>query len=554
VTAAGPQPRIFISYRRDDSQGFARSIHDRLAQRFGPEAVFRDINDIEPGLPWEQAIDEALASCDVFVLLIGRHWLEATDDEGNRRIDNPEDRHRREIETAINRRIRIFVALMEDAHMPRKKQLPPVAPGEEPRGVQLVPALHALRIADFAFDYGIEELITNIERATEQAHVSEEALQREAEEQERAEEEERKDAEESAEAKRRSEAEERRRAEEERKPAAEERKAAGEGEATRDREEGRRRLLTLAGVGLGIVAVVVVAYLIASSGDEDGSATVVGAAVPVGDHPVDLAYGEGGLWVSNRRDGSVSLIPEDDPAEADTMEIGSEPEGVAVGGGFLYVADRGEDVVWSVDPPSGEPMPIQVEIDPSGVAYSEDGVWVANLGSGTVSRIASPGDVEPFRVGNQPYGVAIGFGSVWVTNRPEDADGTVSRIEPTSGREIDRIPVGPVGAEPRGIAVSTDAVWVANPGDDTVTRIDPDSGEPEEFEFEDGTMPRDVVEAFGSIWVSNGGSDSVSRIDAEDGNVIETIDVGAGPEGITAGPDSIWVANGEADTVTRIRP
>ena len=180
MSAEGSQPRIFISYRRDDSQGFARSIHDRLAQHFGPDAVFRDINDIEPGRPWAEAIDHALASCDVFVLLIGRRWLEATDDEGNRRLDDPEDRHRREIETAVSRRVRIFVALMEDAHMPRRKELPQGSPGEEPTGLQLVPALHALRIADHAFDYGIEELVTNIERATEQVHVSEEASQREA--------------------------------------------------------------------------------------------------------------------------------------------------------------------------------------------------------------------------------------------------------------------------------------------------------------------------------------------------------------------------------------
>jgi TIR domain len=173
VSVEGPQPRIFISYRRDDSQGFARSIHDRLAQHFGPDAVFRDVNDIEPGRPWSEAIDYALASCDVFVLLIGRRWLEATDDEGNRRLDDPEDRHRKEIETAVSRRIRIFIALMEDAHMPRRKELPQGSPGEEPTGLQLVPALHALRIADHAFDYGIEELVTNIERATDQTHVSE---------------------------------------------------------------------------------------------------------------------------------------------------------------------------------------------------------------------------------------------------------------------------------------------------------------------------------------------------------------------------------------------
>jgi len=177
VSTEGAQPRIFISYRRDDSQGFARSMHDRLAQHFGPDAVFRDVNDIEPGRPWAEAIDHALASCDVFVLLIGRRWLEATDDEGNRRLDDPEDRHRREIETAVNRRVRIFVALMEDAHMPRRKELPNGSPGEKPTGLQLVPALHALRIADHAFDYGIEELVTNIERATEQTHTREEPTQ-----------------------------------------------------------------------------------------------------------------------------------------------------------------------------------------------------------------------------------------------------------------------------------------------------------------------------------------------------------------------------------------
>ena len=202
MSAEGPQPRIFISYRRDDSQGFARSIHDRLAQHFGPDAVFRDVNDIEPGRPWAEAIDHALASCDVFVLLIGRRWLEATDDEGNRRLDDPEDRHRREIETAVSRRVRIFVALMEDAHMPRRKELPQGSPGEEPTGLQLVPALHALRIADHAFDYGIEELVTNIERAAEQTHEREEptqqltaeSRQREAEELAGVEEEERKHA------------------------------------------------------------------------------------------------------------------------------------------------------------------------------------------------------------------------------------------------------------------------------------------------------------------------------------------------------------------------
>jgi YVTN family beta-propeller protein len=549
---AGPQPRIFISYRRDDSQGFARSIHDRLAQHFGPDAVFRDINDIEPGLPWEQAIDEALASCDVFVLLIGRHWLEATDDEGNRRIDNPEDRHRREIETAINRRIRIFVALMEDAHMPRKKQLPPVPPGEEPRGVQLVPALHALRIADFAFDYGIEELITNIERATEQARVSEEApeaapaegQQREAEEQKRAEEE-RKQAEEQ----RRAEAGERRRAEEEDRRAAEERKPAEDMGVGADREEGRKRLLRLVGVGLGALAVVVVAFVIVSSGDDDGSATVVGPELRVGDHPVDLAHGQDGLWVTNRVGRSVALVDEGDPTELiATWQLNGKPEGVAVAdNGVAFVANRDTNEVLQVDRNEGPRGPRGVGSEPSGVAIRGDTLWVADFASDTVSRIVGDDPVESIDVGDEPYGVAIGDdGAAWVTNREGDS---VSRIGPTSSTADDPITVGD---NPRGIDVSAEAVWVTNAGDNTVTRLDLNTGDDQVIPV--GTEPRGVVVAFGSVWVSNGVSNSVTRLDAETGEEIQEIDVGQSPEGITAGTDSIWVANGDGDSITRIDP
>ena len=162
-----PAPRIFLSYRRDDSQGFAGRIYDRMAAHFGPGAVFRDINDIEPGRPWEEAIDEAIDYCDVFVLLIGGEWLDASDDQGSRRLDDPEDRHRREIETAVGREIRIFVALMEDTEMPSRRQLP-----AESSGLMEVPALHAVRIADYAFDYGMEQLIGSIERAVRQARES----------------------------------------------------------------------------------------------------------------------------------------------------------------------------------------------------------------------------------------------------------------------------------------------------------------------------------------------------------------------------------------------
>ncbi len=63
--------RILISYRQADANAIAARIHDRLAQHFGGGNVFRDVASIAPGALWtDDAIDKAIASCDVFLLLI----------------------------------------------------------------------------------------------------------------------------------------------------------------------------------------------------------------------------------------------------------------------------------------------------------------------------------------------------------------------------------------------------------------------------------------------------------------------------------------------------
>ncbi len=551
----GPTLRIFIAYRRDDSQGFARSIHDRLAGHFGADAVFRDINDIEPGMPWEEAIDEALGTCDVFVLLIGREWLEARDDEGNRRLDDPEDRHRREIETAISRKIRIFVALMEDASMPRRKQMPAAAaPGQESEGLQKVPALHALRIADYAFDYGIGELISGIERAVEQERESQELRRLEAEEerelaaeQERAQEQRRRAEEESQRAE-----EERRRAEEERQADALPRPGGGE-ERTGERKRG---VPMVAAIALGAVVLVVAIVLIVSSGgDGPEPAEVVGEPVKIGDFPVELADdGAGGIWVTDRVGDRIARVEigTDDQQVGTRVEAGPEPEGVAVGGGSLWVSNGGGTSVSRRDPATGgliEDVPVGAR--PAGIAVGGDAAWVANNGKGesTVSRIdLATHDVEPVTVESEPYGVAIDAdGVVWVTNR---GSSSVSRIDPGTHRVIgDAIPVG---ENPKGIDVSDDAAWIANTDSDSVTRIDTGTQEKETFQV--GREPRGIVAAFDSIWVSLGEENDVARLDPESGEVSEQIPVGDGPEGITSAGDSVWVASGEDRTVTRIRP
>lgn len=116
--------RIFISYRRTDSQGFAGRLSDTLEDYFGGNRVFRDIEDITGGAEFAKDIEKSLHSADAVIVLIGPHWLSASNDEGLRRLDIPDDWVMLEIATAIEKGIRLFPVLIEGTPMPRRNELP----------------------------------------------------------------------------------------------------------------------------------------------------------------------------------------------------------------------------------------------------------------------------------------------------------------------------------------------------------------------------------------------------------------------------------------------
>ncbi len=122
--ASGTQGRIFISYRRQESSWPARQLYEVLVGRFGADSVFKDVDDIEPGDDFVERITEAVAACDVLLALIGTQWLTMTDDQGRRRLDNPEDFVRLEVEAALSRGVRVVPILVDGAPMPRADQLP----------------------------------------------------------------------------------------------------------------------------------------------------------------------------------------------------------------------------------------------------------------------------------------------------------------------------------------------------------------------------------------------------------------------------------------------
>ena len=83
--------KIFINYRRGDDPGNTGRLFDRLQEAFQPDQLFMDIDNIAPGLDFLRVIEEQVDQCDALLAGIGRHWLDATDERGSRRLDDPND-------------------------------------------------------------------------------------------------------------------------------------------------------------------------------------------------------------------------------------------------------------------------------------------------------------------------------------------------------------------------------------------------------------------------------------------------------------------------------
>ena len=147
---------IFVSYRRQETSHLAGRLADRLADRFGESQVFIDVDTIEPGVDFAEEISRAVTSCEVLLAIIGPAWLTATDERGRRRLDDPDDIVRLEIEAALARNVRVIPILVEGAAMPGRQDLPDTLAGLARRNALFI------RHESFRSDAG--RLVTAIER------------------------------------------------------------------------------------------------------------------------------------------------------------------------------------------------------------------------------------------------------------------------------------------------------------------------------------------------------------------------------------------------------
>src|SRR5215213_5189279 len=147
-------PEIFVSYRRSDSTSAAGRLCDHLNARFGAVRVFRDIDSIEAGDDFDRAIGDALRTAVVVIVVIGPRWIDARDDRGRRRLHDPTDYVRREIEIALARDATLLPVLVEAA--------PPPTPEALPETLRPFARRQALELSDRRWNIDMAALIDRI--------------------------------------------------------------------------------------------------------------------------------------------------------------------------------------------------------------------------------------------------------------------------------------------------------------------------------------------------------------------------------------------------------
>jgi hypothetical protein len=142
--------KIFLSYRRDDSSGYAGRMYAKLAAHYGAAAVFRDIEKIVPMDRFREVIQTSVLECAIVLVIISKHWANLSKD-GVPRIAQPDDVLCWEISTALSNQVPVLPVLVGGARMPSADHLPP--------SIRALAGIVAHEMAEARWDHDFEELV-----------------------------------------------------------------------------------------------------------------------------------------------------------------------------------------------------------------------------------------------------------------------------------------------------------------------------------------------------------------------------------------------------------
>ena len=238
-------------------------------------------------------------------------------------------------------------------------------------------------------------------------------------------------------------------------------------------------------------------------------------------------------------DSSPEAEPEPEPQES--VEESPAPEVVPVDPGVVSDLAAFEKEAGAT---------IELDGFPDFMTTAGRHLWVGNGSIDAVDRIEIATDkvATPIRGPASCTGFDSGFGSVWV---PSCRDDTVYRIDEETGKVTAKIKVGEV-LEETSVGIGDDGVWLIT-GDGLLSRIDPETDKvAETLQVEPDSAG--VAVGFGSVWVSSNRNNIVQRIDPDKGRAVATVEVGEGPRFLAIGEEAVWVINQLSGTVSRIDP
>jgi len=152
--------KIFINYRRGDEPGFTQALLGRLEQAFPAERLFIDVDNIPPGEDFVAMLESQVAQCDAMLTVIGNNWLGAADERGGRRLDDPHDFVRIEIESALKQGKRVIPVLVHQARMPHPEELP--------EAIRPLSQRNAVRLTHERFRSDVQGLIKALQGAIDE--------------------------------------------------------------------------------------------------------------------------------------------------------------------------------------------------------------------------------------------------------------------------------------------------------------------------------------------------------------------------------------------------
>jgi hypothetical protein len=156
-----PAPKIFISYRRQETAAYAGRLYDTVATQYGQGNVFMDV-DLEPGIDFVDRITRAVGSCHVLLVVMGQRWSTVQDEGGNVRIADPEDYVRLEVESALRRaEVTVIPVLVGGARMPDREDLP--------QELRALTRRNALELSDARWRYDVGRLTTALDQILAEA-------------------------------------------------------------------------------------------------------------------------------------------------------------------------------------------------------------------------------------------------------------------------------------------------------------------------------------------------------------------------------------------------